>query len=89
MIESNKQTQLKSTGVGGGGEIPVWEQLATEQTDTFQTDPWHTDPWQTDLWQVVSIHVQSALVISNSKEPSEILQDIRTSTYQICSIEEK
>ena len=31
----------------------------------------------------------STLVISNSKELSEILRDIRTSTYQICRIEEK
>ena len=33
--------------------------------------------------------LQSTLVISNSKGPSEILRDIRTSTYQICRIEEK
>ena len=33
--------------------------------------------------------VQSTLVISNSKGLSEILRDIRTSTYQICRIEEK
>ena len=33
--------------------------------------------------------IQSTLVISNSKELSEILRDIRTSTYQICTIEEK
>ena len=31
----------------------------------------------------------SRLIISNSKGLSEILQDIRTSTYQICRIEEK
>ena len=31
----------------------------------------------------------SRLVISNSKGLSEILRDIRTSTYQICRIEEK
>ena len=30
--------------------------------------------------------VQSTLVISNSKGHSEILRDIRTSTYQICRI---
>ena len=35
------------------------------------------------------LHVQSTLVISNSKGLSEILRDIRTSTYQICRIEEK
>ena len=33
--------------------------------------------------------VQSTLVISNSKGLSEILRDIRTSTYQICRISEK
>ena len=31
----------------------------------------------------------STLVISKSKGLSEILQDVRTSTYQICRIEEK
>ena len=35
------------------------------------------------------MRIQSTLVISNSKGPSEILRDIRTSTYQICRIEEK
>ena len=34
-------------------------------------------------------HIQSTLVISNSTGLSEILRDIRTSTYQICKIEEK
>ena len=34
-------------------------------------------------------YIQSTLVISNSKGLSEILRDIRTSTYQICRIEEK
>ena len=34
-------------------------------------------------------YIQSTLVISNSKGLSEILRDISTSTYQICSIEEK
>ena len=33
--------------------------------------------------------IQSTLVISNSKGLSEILRDIRTSTYQICRIEKK
>ena len=33
--------------------------------------------------------IQSTLVISKSKGPSNILRDIRTSTYQICRIEEK
>ena len=34
-------------------------------------------------------HIQSTLVISNSKGLSEILRDIRSSTYQVCRIEEK
>ena len=33
--------------------------------------------------------IQSTLVVSNSKGLSETLRDIRTSTYQICRIEEK
>ena len=33
--------------------------------------------------------IQSTLVISNSQGLSEILRDIRTSTYQNCRIEEK
>ena len=33
--------------------------------------------------------IQSTLVISNSKRLSEILRDIRSSTYQVCRIEEK
>ena len=33
--------------------------------------------------------LQSTLDISKSKGPSKTVRDIRTSTYQICSIEEK
>ena len=33
--------------------------------------------------------VQSTLVISKSKGPSKTLRDVRTLTYQICSIEEE
>ena len=36
-----------------------------------------------------AMQLQSTLVISNSKGLSEILRDIRTSTYQICRIGEK
>ena len=32
--------------------------------------------------------IQSTLVISKSKGPAETLRDIRTSTYQMCRIEE-
>ena len=35
------------------------------------------------------LQIQSTLVISNTKELSEILRNIRTSTYQIYRIEEK
>ena len=34
-------------------------------------------------------YIQSTLIISKSKGLSEILQDIRTSTYHICTIEIK
>ena len=37
----------------------------------------------------MAFQIQSTLVISKSKGPSKTLRDIRTSTYQICSIEEK
>ena len=37
---------------------------------------------------VTEQYKQSTLVISNSKGLSEIFRDIRTSTYQICRIEE-
>ena len=39
--------------------------------------------------QLCVIDIQSTLVISNSKGLSEILRDIRSSTYQVCRIEEK
>ena len=42
------------------------------------------------LWSLKeSFVIQSTPVISNSKGLSEILRDIRTSTYQICRTEEK
>ena len=43
----------------------------------IRKDPSHTSP------------IQSTLVISKSKGPSKTLRDIRISTYQICSTEEK
>ena len=36
----------------------------------------------------LSIPIQSTLVMSKSKGPSEILRDIRTSTYQMCRTKE-
>ena len=45
------------------------------------------------MWLKLSLQrqiiIQSTLVISNSKGLSEILRDIRSSTYQVCRIEEK
>ena len=38
---------------------------------------------------LLSVYTQSTLVISKSKGPSKTLRDIRSSTYQICSIKEK
>ena len=35
------------------------------------------------------LQIQSTLVISKSKGPSKTVRDNPTSTYQICSIEEK
>ena len=40
------------------------------------------------LHDFVFKHIQSTLVISKSKGPSKTLRDIRTSTYQMCRIEE-
>ena len=40
------------------------------------------------LWNSVIYKIQSTLVISKSKERSKTLRDSRTSTYQICRIEE-
>ena len=41
------------------------------------------------LPKILIKNIQSTLVISNSKGLSEILRDIRSSTYQVCRIEEK
>ena len=46
------------------------------------------DTLEKNYSQTVDI-IQSTLVISKSKGPSKTVRDIRTSTYQICSIEEK
>ena len=42
----------------------------------------------TVLTPFLSLIIQSTLVISKSKGPSEIFRDIRTSTYQMCRTEE-
>ena len=44
---------------------------------------------QTSSSRAYVMNIQSTLVISNSKGLSEILRDIRSSTYQVCRIEEK
>ena len=45
--------------------------------------------WVYESLKFYCINIQSTLVISNSKGLSEILRDIRTSTYQICRIEDE
>ena len=41
------------------------------------------------MFALFVVLLQSTLVISNSKGLSELLRDIRSSTYQVCRIEEK
>ena len=48
-----------------------------------------SDMWLRLVLKWTNFQIQSTLVISKSKGPSETLRDIRTSTYQICSIEDK
>ena len=45
--------------------------------------------WQGLVWAMHPCTLQSTLIISKSKGLYEIVRDIRTSTYQICRIEEK
>ena len=62
------------------GKVPV-----TEENQEMEV-------WLTSLQNTRScplIYVQSTLVISKSKGTSITFRDIRISTYQICSIEEK
>ena len=46
--------------------------------------------WSFEIDEFIFSHlkIESTLVISKSKEPDETLRDIRTSTYQMCRIEE-
>ena len=39
------------------------------------------------IFILFNIYIQSTLVISKTKGPSETLRDIRTSTYRMCRIE--
>ena len=60
----------------------------------FLTQPPHAYiPYKCHLvYKMTSLskmYIQSTLAISKSKGPSKTLRDIRTSTYQICSTEEK
>ena len=47
-----------------------------------------TDRCNVGIKGKLEFYIQSTLVISKSKEPSETLRDIRTSTYQMCRTEE-
>ena len=62
--------------------------LVVKHVPSFQV-PLSTDKLDINGRFIMSIHVQSTLVMSNSKGLSEILRDIRSSTYQICRIEEE
>ena len=79
---------VKKNIVGSGQAAPCKQsRIHTPQCSNteIQQKPYQpTHPFSHDM-----IQVQSTLVISNSKGLSEILWDIRTSTYQICRIEEK
>ena len=50
-----------------------------------QTEELHTN---TSSIKIRRKHLQSTLIISKSKGPAKTLRDIRTSTYQMCRIEE-
>ena len=51
-------------------------------------DDMHVDTAYNAAVADTASEIQSTLVISKSKGPSETVRDIRTSTYQICSTEE-
>ena len=59
----------------------VW----TPRDTLFQTQYCCTDNCLHNVYR----YIQSTLIISNSKGPSELRRDIHTSIYQICRIEEK
>ena len=54
-----------------------------------EAEPCNTDLCPSEFFIIANRDIQPTLVISKSKGPSKTLRDIRTSTYQICSIEEK
>ena len=63
---------------------------ATNHDPSFFTQLQICDTYLTcPTYEPSFIKLQSTLVISNSKELSEILRNIRTSTYHICRIEKK
>ena len=45
--------------------------------------------WCERKYALLHVKILSTLVISKSKGPSKTVRDIRTSTYQICNIEDK
>ena len=53
----------------------------------FSLESPHPDD-SNEYTQDTIFNIQSTLVISNSKGPSETLRDIHTSTYQTCRTEE-
>ena len=59
--------------------IVVWAKSAVELS------MYHLNKYS---YEGIYKQIQSNLVISKSKGPSDTLRDIRTSTYQMCGIEE-
>ena len=77
-----QSVKVKSGNSSGLGEAAIWAALSGHT-------PFAPLPQRFQSPLVFEFLVQSTLVISKLKGPSETLRDIRTSTYQTCSIEEK
>ena len=79
---THTHTHILLLDLGGGSDQP--------KNDPKET---HKPPFYYYLLIIncifIKTDIQSTLVISNSKGLSEILRDIRSSTYQVCRIEEK
>ena len=62
--------------------------IAKQQTGWWLITRRNRSAWN-QIYYRYRCNIQSTLVISKSKGPSKTVRDIRTSTYQSCSIEEK
>ena len=73
-------------------ELPRWGGSNKYLQLMFWAEIWKISKffiWKFSVFGDENFYIQSTLVISNSKGLSEILRDIRSSTYQVCRIEEK